>query len=201
MNLSQQIERMHQFAWWMIWGVAFLVAVVVVVSILDVIQPRRVVERARKSRGIDMMSNVVDEPMFFRSLRGQRIGLTVLAALFGILFCSFGLKWLDHWQEKARENAEGMLELRATTLWLEQQKQAPASIEKLDALQEQADALQDAIRNQAPDREQKLEALKTSIADYLESAKPQQETLDELGDTLRQLEKVRGEGEGEEEKP
>ncbi len=192
MNLTEQIERMHQFAWWLIWGVALLVAVIVVVSVLDVIKPRRVVDRARKSRGIDLMANVVDEAMFFRSLRGQRIGLAVLAATFGIAFCQVGFSKLEHWRGELQKSTETALEARATALWLQQREEAPATIEKLEAVQDKTNALQEAIRNDSPDQGEKLEALKASLSDFVEDAKPRRESLEELGETLRQLEELRG---------
>ncbi len=75
---------------WALWITLAIFAVVAVWFILDALTPQRIIDRARKNRGIDLLANVVDRPVFFRFLRIQKLTQSVSLLLLIVVLAVLG---------------------------------------------------------------------------------------------------------------
>ena len=190
-DLVTKLETLGRLSEVLLWVLVVLFLVVAGIFFLDGIKPRRVVERARRLRGVDLLANVVDESRYFRFLRRQKFCLAGVVLVIGLMVTVEGFSRFAELEAASLKGTEALLEMKATTLWLEQQRLAPQAGPSLEDLQSQLVEVQEAYKTESPDRDERLEALQKALQGYLEGAGPQMEVLGELGETLEELEQVR----------
>lgn len=191
-NLVSNFEAIYRVSEILLRVLALLFVVAAVILVIDGLRPQRIVDRARRLRGVDLLAGVVDEALYFRFLKKQRMGLAAIVVLIGVGVVVEGFSTMARLEETSREGMEALLEMKANALWLEQQRQAPQGGPKLEELQKQLVMVEEALDREDPDWEKMVQALQDDLKEYLDGSESQRETLRELGDTLREWEQLRG---------